>query len=747
MKLSKSLAASVAVLPLIAVTCAVPAFAQDAPQTTGTELAAKETTTEVIVTGRIRFRDRAATDNPTLVYKQDYFQRFEPVSVGEMLKRVPGVAFTSDMLEYDGVSMRGLPAGYTKVLINGRAAPGGGKDRSFFVDRIPAELVDRIEIIRSPSADQPSDGMAGSLNVILKDGAMLKGGLAKIGGLINEDGEVRPSAAFAYAGGDSATSWWVGANYQGRRNPKEKVSWRYDAEGGELDNIEYQDDTRDGTDISLNGELTHRFGGGFVRFGGFAVDTDRDEDETSLTYEDGGTTFEEAEIQAERIKQKTYTLKADGEFEVGPGKLQLDAGWNRFTEDSAASVWVTEEEDLTEQEFDEYTKTDIEDTETSFGAAYVVKTDGWRLKFGADLLQKDRDGAEVEWDIEDGELDEPDPAEGAVYAISEKRTAPYVRMTFYPTDKLTIDTGLRYEMTDREVTSDGGTESYDENVLAPSLHFTYRATQSDQFRLSFARTIRRPDFDFLAPYEVTEEPTDEDALAGNPALKNEKAFGIDAGYERRLGQQGIFGVNLFYRDIEDVVSLVNTGEDVEDDGDLFRLYQPRNIGKGKTWGVEFDFSSPLTRWGMPDTGVFFNYTWMDSEITDPFTGVKHRFDNQPSYVYNVGFIQTLRSIDSSFGASLYDRDIGYAYAFDEDSTVEYEPSLEAFFEKRLGKRWVVRLSAHNILNASKDETFRKFDGDSIDEILENRLNNDLDEYEVETEKSGVLYQVTLRATF
>ena len=52
----------------------------------------------------------------------------------------------------------------------------GQGDRSFFVDRIPAELVERIEIIRSPRADQPSDGMAGSLNVVLKEGATLTGG-------------------------------------------------------------------------------------------------------------------------------------------------------------------------------------------------------------------------------------------------------------------------------------------------------------------------------------------------------------------------------------------------------------------------------------------------------------------------------------------------------------------------------------------------------------------------------------------
>ncbi|OYW83448.1 MAG: hypothetical protein B7Z26_00555, partial [Asticcacaulis sp. 32-58-5] len=143
MKLVKKLAMGVAIAPF-AFAMAPFANAQDANADTAVS---KEEMTEVVVTGNIRFRDRQPVENPTLVYDTEYFQRFEPVSVGEMLKRVPGVTFTSDMLEYDGVSMRGLPPGYTTILINGRKAAGGEKDRSFFVDRIPSELVDRIEII------------------------------------------------------------------------------------------------------------------------------------------------------------------------------------------------------------------------------------------------------------------------------------------------------------------------------------------------------------------------------------------------------------------------------------------------------------------------------------------------------------------------------------------------------------------------------------------------------------------------
>src|SRR3546814_17778084 len=70
---------------------------------------------------------------------------------------------------YDGVQMRGLPSGFTQVLINGRRAPGGEADGAFFVDRLPAEPVERIEIVRAPRADQPSEGVAGTLNAATQE--------------------------------------------------------------------------------------------------------------------------------------------------------------------------------------------------------------------------------------------------------------------------------------------------------------------------------------------------------------------------------------------------------------------------------------------------------------------------------------------------------------------------------------------------------------------------------------------------
>ncbi len=739
MKTIKKLGVSAALLPFI---WAMPVDAEEAAVAEAPEA------NEIIVTGEIVYRDRTPDPNPVLSYGLDYFQRFEPVSVGEMLKRVPGVTFTSDVLEYDGVQFRGLPPGFTQVLINGRRAPGGESDRSFFVDRLPAELIEKIEIVRSPRADQPSEGIAGTLNVITKESISFEGGFAKAGALINRDGKLRPSGAIAYAGRlGEATTMWAGLNYQERRNPKKKVSLRFSdipasqsTSDPDFDNIELQDDTRDGRDISGNAELTHEFGGGGrLRIGGLYVDTDRDEDETSLTYEGSGLDFDEAETQHEEIRQKTYAINSDAKLPVGDFELGLAASWNGYRENTVSTVSEAGEEDLSDAEVTEVETLRIRDNEYSGTVSLSWGNDmPFRIKGGVDLLSKKRRGSDIVVEFDDGVIDgtESDPAVN--FQIREKRYDPYLRLTWEPSSSFDIDAGVRYEITRRRTTGVDGTARYNSESLNPSLHVRYSLTDHDQLRFSAARTVRRPSYDLISPYEQEESPGDDDTTIGNPNLKNERAWGLDLGYERKLGGRGIFGVNAFYRKISGLTELVRIAPN---------LFTPRNIGDGKVWGLEVDFSAPLTVIGWDNTGLFANYTYLDSSTRDPFTGGKRRFNNQPHHVYNIGFIQTVTSVDASLGATISGRSKARESNFDETVDLRYTPDLELFVEKRLGKNFVLRGTVQNLLDRKKKETFRKYDGDSFDEILDARAAGDIDEYETERERSGQLFQVTLRVAF
>ena len=245
---------------------------------------------EVVVTGEPAMRNRTDAVVPTLSYDLDYFQRFEPLTAGDALKRVPSVTFLSDVLESDGVRMRGLDSAYTQILINGERVPGANLDRSFFVDRIPAELIERVEVVRSSSANRSGDAVAGAINIVLRDALSLDGGYLRLGALNWDDSK------YGQWGGTYGAVWGgevgpgrllVGANVQDRRNPKQKFSWRYDEPNGELTDTEAQSDIRDGTDYSANLSYEMPLAGGELKLDGLFVRTDRVQDENSIEYDEG----------------------------------------------------------------------------------------------------------------------------------------------------------------------------------------------------------------------------------------------------------------------------------------------------------------------------------------------------------------------------------------------------------------------------------------------------------------------------
>lgn len=749
------------------------AFAADGPAA-ATEL------DRVTVTGAIAYRDRTDATAPTLSYGLDYFQRFEPLTVGDMLKRVPSVGFVSDVLEYDGARLRGLDPGYTQILINGKKVPGAGGDRSFYVDRIPAELVERIEIIRSPSANRSGDAVAGALNIVLRDAYQFDGGYLRAGALSFDDGKTKPVLG-AVASGDALGGRLLGGiNVQGRHNPKRKRSDRFESPDGDFVDREDQSDVRDGTDYSGNLSYTRDFGSGKLSLDGFYVRTDRTETEHSREYNDPASRARERLLsvndQKVKIEQDNATVNASYVFDMAGGRSRVDLGYARFDDRRRDTEQETgyDDED-TPPSFDGLEGTrilgDTRDSEWSFKLAHSRDIAGAKMEFGLDGQDKRRDTALRTSEVEAEDEGEPLPAY-ADFArqssrIRERRLDPYL-MFSGQSGPLAWETGLRYETTrakidGRDEAESVSTQDKDYGLLLPSAHLRVNVTERDRLSASIARTVRRPDFNQLLPLTLEEEYGDNDFL-GNASLRPETAWGLDLGYERRLGQRGVFGFNLFYRKVEDLIEIVGTGrpsatalKDHDDaieefldehpgagpgtpgypslDPDSF-VFTAANVGDGRVYGAELDLSTPLTALGLKDTGVFLNYSWLDSEVDDDFG--ERRFNNQPRSVLNVGFIQDLPSLGVSFGASYRRQGDARSRVLGEEVATSYGADLEAFVEKRFGARVAVRLTGSNLLDASKDEAFDKFN------TLADQIDRDYDEYEGETEKAGPVYQLVVR---
>lgn len=731
---------------------------------------------ELVVYGDIGYRDRSAEIKSVLEYDRQYFERFEPSSAGDALKRVPSVTFLSDVTESDGARLRGLSPGYTQVLINGERVPGIGNDRSFLLDRIPAELIERVEVVRSSSANRPGDAIAGAVDIILRDSFSLDGGYLKVGGNYFDSQEWQESLAAVWGGEVGPGRLVVGVDQQGRYNPKVKKSTRYgdspennpNYAGDEFDNREYQTDVRDSSDTALNADYIARFDDGSeLSIAGVWVKTERTEDERSFEYNDpsaisgpesAGGNLETDNQQHQDIDETSYSLSAKYSRPLLGGEVKIKLVTARFDselDDTESEIDFGDEIAVIEEE---RAREAIDDQEHGIELAQSFSlADRVDLEVGGQYLTKERQTrilvAENERDLPLPEgwnqfgsqtplgVSSPltvfEPATGGLNTIEEDRLDVFA-MVSGEMGGLEWETGVRYETTDVDIRNDETGDSIDSDYgfVLPSLHLRYNLTDADRLTASVARTVRRPDFDLIMPSLLEGEVAENDLL-GNPGLEPESAWGLDVGYERILAGEGVFGINLFYRDVEDLIELTSTGEPGSE-GDGYFVYMADNVGDGWVSGIEFDLSTPLSFIGLDNTGVFANYTWLDSEVEDVFGD--RRFNDQSKWVYNAGFIQDLPQQKVTFGATYRRQGDAFGRILGEEVETSYGADLEVFVEKRW-QSLTLRFVGSNLLDSSKDEIFNKFDS------IEDQWARAFDEYELETEEAGPIYRLSARMAF
>ena len=740
---------------------------------------------EIVVQGSIGFRNRSDSAEPVLVYDEEYFQRFEPLTAGDALKRVPGVTFLSDVIESDGARLRGLDPGYTQILINGERVPGGQADRSFFLDRIPAELIEQVEIVRSSSARRTGDAVAGSLNIKLRDGFALDGGYVRAGSLFFDDGEVKPSGGFYYGGALAGGRVLVGANIQGRYNPKEKSSLRYgdspennpNFATEDFDNREDQSDIRDGTDYAFNASWGIETETTEFEILGNYVRTERVEDERSFEYNDptaingpvratpaGNLLTDNANVND--ITTESWALVGKLDHDWGFGDTKLRVGFSRFDDVQDEFEYEVDFDRTTPRFTGDLTLQDTRDEEFFVNIEQEFDLgEGLEFAIGGFLQNKDRDFLLQEvrsrfnltaadrqgydqFARNPGEFaPDPFPALGITSnnAIAEDRRDLYALIEG-ELGNITFEAGLRWESTDVTVTdlTVGGagtiTNDYDEFLPSASAKIE---VGNGRITISGARTLRRPRFDFITPGLLEAEFGDNDFL-GNPQLQPETAWGGDLGYEHKIGKTGVIGVNVFYRDVSNLTELAtvldNTGAPVEgSEGEGTFIYTPRNTGNGEVYGIEFDASFSLAFLGLPNTGVFGNLAILDSNITDEFG--ERRFNDQSKYVYNFGAIQNLPAFGAAFGATYRKQGEAFGRVVGEEVFTRYGADLEIFIEKRFGDSFTIRAVGSNLLDSTKDEDFNKFT------TVADQVNRDFDEYELESERAGPVFQVVARFAF
>ena len=145
---------------------------------------------------------KVAEDGSTVRYPASYFAEYGAVSVNDMLNRIPGIGLAlegNQVPRFGRGNSRGL-GGSSQILINGKRMAGKANEASAQLDRIAADQVDYIEIIRGSSGDLDVRNSGQLVNIVLLEFQSASSLSAELGLAHSYDGTVKPLGSFSYSG-------------------------------------------------------------------------------------------------------------------------------------------------------------------------------------------------------------------------------------------------------------------------------------------------------------------------------------------------------------------------------------------------------------------------------------------------------------------------------------------------------------------------------------------------------------------
>lgn len=130
---------------------------------------------EVVVTGVFSGQHKAinAQKNSmsiTNIVSADQIGKFPDSNIGDALKRISGINVQYDQGEARFGQVRGTPAEFSSVTINGSRLPSAEGDiRNVQLDLIPSDMIQTIEVSKTLMPDQDGDAIGGSINLVTKN--------------------------------------------------------------------------------------------------------------------------------------------------------------------------------------------------------------------------------------------------------------------------------------------------------------------------------------------------------------------------------------------------------------------------------------------------------------------------------------------------------------------------------------------------------------------------------------------------
>ena len=633
---------------------AAEASAPTSPRRTGGELRPVTVTGAALDETEMRRQSTASK----IIIGRDEIERFGDSTLGEVLKRLPGITMPGRPGRGGAPRMRGLGGGYTQILIDGEPAP-----RGFSLDELSPEQIERIEILRAPTAETGARAIGGTINIVTRGGYSKKINDLKAGVGI-ENGHAQPGASWTRneAVGDWIYNVSLSAQHGLRSNDVSSETTTENLVTGELnDQLERTLSTSKRDAVQANARLQWRSEQGDVLvLTPMLVHSQSNSGASSTLVQSagvapydsstssGGNRFDNLRLGA----QWTHRLADGGNWLLRASLGQND--WNNFSQRQyfGSTTAIAQSDNSSEQH------------DLNFSASAKLTTtlaSDHNLVSGAELQSNRR--REVASSLQDGQSPLTD-FDGNLSA-SSLRAAIYAQDEWAVSPQLAAHAGLRWEgiNTQGSASSDAPDVSNRSSVWTPLLHAVWKfdPQSRDQIRASLTRSYRSPNLqDLIARPTLSamypgRGPNDElhPDRAGNPALKPELAGGLDLALERYLPGSGMLSANLFYRHINNLMRSETTLETVSWADSPRWVARLQNIGDAVTQGLELEakFRASDLWPDMPAIDVRSNISLFSSRVSG-VPAPDNRLSQQPAGTANLGADYRLRNLPLSLGGNL-----------------------------------------------------------------------------------------------
>ncbi|NBX96718.1 MAG: TonB-dependent receptor [Betaproteobacteria bacterium] len=638
---------------------------------------------------------RNATASKIVIGRQE-LEQFGDSNTLEILRRLPGITMPGAPGRGGPPRMRGLGAGYTQILMDGERVPPG-----FSLENVAPDQIERIEILRAPTAETGARAIGGTINIVMREGYRRRLNDLRLG-LGYERGQWQPGASWTR--NDTIGQRWIynlTATAFKRDTDDRNVAQTTSTDLATGRTLLAQEESaralsrREG--FNVNGRLQWRGETGdsalimpmFIRSSGT---TDRT---STLTQSVGSSP----------IPYATSDSRGSGIFELARvgANLNLRMGNTRTEWRVSANRNRFDNQNL-RREFGLGSMNPVRVLDDDA----AVTDRGASLNFKASRLLENQHSLVGGFEVEQNRRDEnrttlqngvPLLADfGENVSARSQRLAAYAQDEWSFSPQWSAYAGLRWEGIDTEGDSGMGNSRNRSSVWTPLAHTVWKFDPKgrDQIRVSLTRSyksptlqnlIARPSLNSRLPAPGPNSATQADR-AGNPDLRPELATGIDVAIERYLSNGGILSANVFHRELKDYIRNVTALENVPWSTVPRWVSRPQNVGGAYTQGIELEAKFRLTDFiaAAPRIDVRSNLSVFNSKV-DAVPGPNARLDEQPRGTLNLGGDYRVPGLPLNIGTSVnftpgYEtrvtdtqfREVGLKKVWDAYATVNLNPN-------------------------------------------------------------------------